>query len=72
MTLQFLQHVAYGEQNEAESLLKQGADSAQELLTEREFPFTDYSGRTFKSINVVFGLVRSKAPSTRQKVCHPV
>lgn len=45
---QFLQHVAYGEQNEAENLLKKDGDSAQELLTARDIPFTDYSGRTFK------------------------
>ncbi|VEB36325.1 SidC homolog [Legionella sainthelensi] len=45
---QFLQHVAYGEQNEAENLLKKDVDSAQVLLTARKIPFTDYSGRTFK------------------------
>ncbi|WP_065236327.1 SidC, partial [Legionella santicrucis] len=44
---QFLQHVAYGQQIEAERLLKKNADSAQELLTARKIPFTDYSGRTF-------------------------
>ncbi|MFI4962548.1 MAG: SidC [Legionellales bacterium] len=44
---QFLQHVAYGEQKDAESLLQQDAILAQELLTSRETPFTDYSGRTF-------------------------
>ncbi len=44
---QFLQHVAYGEQNEAESLLKKDAEQAQALLTASNIPFTDYSGRTF-------------------------
>ncbi|KTD72646.1 SidC [Legionella tucsonensis] len=44
---QFLQHVAYGQQNEAENLLKKDAALAQELLTARDIPFTDYSGRTF-------------------------
>jgi SidC N-terminal domain len=43
----FLQHVAYGQQNEAENLLKKDAALAQELLTARGIPFTDYSGRTF-------------------------
>jgi hypothetical protein len=47
-TKQFLQHVAYGQQNEAENLLKKDAALAQELLTARDIPFTDYSGRTFK------------------------
>lgn len=45
---QFLQHVAYGQQNEAEELLKKDPDSAQELLTAKNIPFTDYSGRTFQ------------------------
>ncbi|ARM32580.1 SidC [Legionella longbeachae] len=44
---QFLQHVAYGEQNEAEQLLQKDVEAAQELLTARNTPFTDYSGRTF-------------------------
>ncbi|CEG58306.1 hypothetical protein [Legionella fallonii] len=44
---QFLRHVAYGQQIEAECLLKKDADSAQELLIARKIPFTDYSGRTF-------------------------
>ncbi|CEG56600.1 SidC [Legionella fallonii] len=44
---QFLQHVAYGEQNEAEDLLKKDNEFAQELLTASDIPFTDYSGRTF-------------------------
>lgn len=43
----FLQHVAYGKQNEAEHLLQKDVDMAQELLTARKIPFTDYSGRTF-------------------------
>ena len=43
----FYSHVAYGQQIEAECLLKKDADSAQELLTARKIPFTDYSGRTF-------------------------
>lgn len=43
----FLQHVAYGEQNEAEDLFKQDAELAQELLTASTIRFTDYSGRTF-------------------------
>ncbi|MFI4962245.1 MAG: SidC, partial [Legionellales bacterium] len=46
-TRQFLQHVAYGEQNKAELLLQQDAELAQKLLTSRETSFTDYSGRTF-------------------------
>ncbi|MDP1604205.1 MAG: SidC [Legionella sp.] len=44
----FLQCVAYGQQNEAESLLKKDAELAQALLTARGIAFTDYSGRTFK------------------------
>jgi hypothetical protein len=44
---EFLQHVAYGEQNEAEALL-QDPTIAQELLTAHHIPFTDYSGRTFQ------------------------
>ncbi|HAT8179909.1 TPA: SidC [Legionella pneumophila] len=47
-TKQFLQHVAYGQQNEAESLLKNNAALAQELLVARDMEFTDYSGRTFQ------------------------
>ncbi|MGC1181762.1 SidC [Legionella sp.] len=43
----FVQHVAYGQQNEAESLLKKETELAQELLTARDIKFTDYSGRTF-------------------------
>jgi hypothetical protein len=45
---QFLQHVAYGEQNEAEALLQQDSELAQTLLQAYDIPFTDYSGRTFK------------------------
>ncbi len=45
---QFLQHVAYGQQNEAEALLKKDVSIAQELLTARDQELTDYSGRTFK------------------------
>lgn len=44
---QILQQVAYGEQNEAEQLLQKDVEAAQELLTARNIPFTDYSGRTF-------------------------
>ena len=44
---QFLQHVAYGEQNEAEALLQRDPESAQTLLMAYDIPFTDYSGRTF-------------------------
>lgn len=43
----FLQHVAYGQQDEAEALLKKDCDFAQKLLTANQSPFTDYSGRTF-------------------------
>lgn len=43
----FLQHVAYGEQNEAEALLQKDPKLVQELLTAHDIPFTDYSGRTF-------------------------
>jgi hypothetical protein len=43
----FLQHVAYGEQNEAEALLQQDPKLAQALLQADNIPFTDYSGRTF-------------------------
>jgi len=43
----FLQHVAYGEQNEAEALLQKDPEFAQELLKANNIPFTDYSGRTF-------------------------
>ncbi len=44
---QFLQHVAYGEQDEAEALLQQDPELAQALLQADSIPFTDYSGRTF-------------------------
>lgn len=44
---QFLQHVAYGEQDEAEALLQEDPELAQELLKANNIPFTDYSGRTF-------------------------
>lgn len=44
----FLQHVAYGEQDEAEALLQQDPELAQALLQADDIPFTDYSGRTFK------------------------
>lgn len=44
---QFLQHVAYGQQNEAEELLKKDPQLAQELLRANTIRFTDYSGRTF-------------------------
>lgn len=45
---QFLQHVAYGEQNEAETFLrKKDVDFAQALLTASSTSFTDFSGRTF-------------------------
>ncbi|KTD55556.1 hypothetical protein Lsan_3108 [Legionella santicrucis] len=43
----FLQHVAYGEQDEAEALLKKDPELAQELLRTNNIHFTDYSGRTF-------------------------
>jgi hypothetical protein len=45
---QFLQHVAYGEQDKAEALLQQDPELAQMLLQADGIPFTDYSGRTFK------------------------
>ena len=44
---QFLQHVAYGQQAEAEALLEKDPELAQELLKAADIPFTDYSGRTF-------------------------
>ncbi|MEI6514094.1 MAG: SidC, partial [bacterium] len=44
---QFLQHVAYGEQIEAEALLQKAPELAQALLKAHDIPFTDYSGRTF-------------------------
>ena len=44
---QFLQHIAYGEQDEAEALLQKDPELAQELLMAHNIPFTDYSGRTF-------------------------
>jgi hypothetical protein len=43
----FLQHVAYGQQDEAETLLKENPRRAQKLLKAHEIAFTDYSGRTF-------------------------
>ena len=43
----FLQHVAYGEQHEAEALLNKDPELAQELLRASNIPFTDYAGRTF-------------------------
>ena len=43
----FVQCVAYGEQDEAEALLKEDINRAQELLTASATSFTDYSGRTF-------------------------
>ena len=44
---QFLQFVAYGQQEEADALLKSDPELAQELLKAADIPFTDYSGRTF-------------------------
>jgi hypothetical protein len=44
---QFLQHVAYGEQDEAEALLQKDPELTQELLKAQNIPFTDYSGRAF-------------------------
>ena len=44
---QFLLHVAYGNQIEAEALLQKDLEFAQELLKACNIPFTDYSGRTF-------------------------
>ena len=44
---QFLQHIAYGEQDEAEVLLQKDPELAQELLRANNIAFTDYSGRTF-------------------------
>jgi hypothetical protein len=44
----FLQHVAYGEQDKAEALLKEHPELAQELLKAHHIAFTDYSGRTFR------------------------
>lgn len=44
---QFLQHVAYGQQDEAETLLQKDPQLAQELLQADNIPFTDYSGHTF-------------------------
>ncbi len=43
----FLQHVAYGQQDEAMGLLQKDPNLAQELLFAQKIPFTDYSGRTF-------------------------
>ncbi|MFJ1269863.1 hypothetical protein ACD661_14975 [Legionella lytica] len=45
----FLQHVAYGQQDEAEALLQSEHNFAQKLLTASKNPFIDYSGRTFTS-----------------------
>lgn len=44
---QFLQCVAFGQQNDAEALLKEDTDRAQELLLADNMSFTDYSGRIF-------------------------
>lgn len=44
---QFLQCVAFGQQDDAEALLKEDTDRAQELLLADNMSFTDYSGRTF-------------------------
>lgn len=44
---QFLLHVAYGEEAEAETMLESNPYVAQELLISCNIPFTDYSGRTF-------------------------
>jgi hypothetical protein len=44
----FLQYVAYGQQEEAEVLLKENRELAQELLIAHNIAFTDYSHRTFK------------------------
>lgn len=44
---QFLQCVAYGQQEEAEQILKKNPVLVQRLLTADDIPFTDYSGRTF-------------------------
>ncbi|VEG89599.1 SidC homolog [Legionella spiritensis] len=43
----FLQHVAYGQQDEAEALLQKDLQLAQELLKADNIAFTDCSGRTF-------------------------
>nr|WP_241480467.1 hypothetical protein [Legionella norrlandica] len=43
----FLQHVAYGQQDEAEALLRKELGLAQEFLLAQNRSFTDYSGRTF-------------------------
>lgn len=43
----FLQFVAYGQQDEAETLLKEDTVKAQELLLADNISFTDYSGRAF-------------------------
>lgn len=43
----FMQHVAYGQQDEAEVLLQSDHNLAQKLLIASKNPFTDYSGRTF-------------------------
>jgi hypothetical protein len=44
---QFLQYVAYGQQDEAEALLQVDPSFAQALLKADNIEFTDYSGRTF-------------------------
>ena len=43
----FLKHVAYGQQNAAEGLLKEYPELAQGLLQANNIPFTDNAGRTF-------------------------
>lgn len=45
---QFLQYVAYGKQDEAEAMLQEDPELAQDLLKTEDIPFTDYSGRTFR------------------------
>ena len=44
---QFLQHVAYGQQDKAQKILEKNSERSHKLLTEHNTPFTDYSGRTF-------------------------
>ncbi len=44
---QFLQCVAFGQQNEAQALLNEDMDRVQELLLADNTSFTDYSGRIF-------------------------
>ncbi len=43
----FLQYVAYGQQDEAEEMLKNDPKLARALLQAHNISFTDYSGRTF-------------------------